>query len=127
MQPTIHLQTTEQDTGETMITNLLLINFIITYVWDILNYPNTIAGIITGWLTKGRIKHVELKAPFGCSFCMIFWCSLIYLLIANLPILPSIAIGLACAFSSKITLYTITLIDSIIDKIFRWLEGFINK
>jgi hypothetical protein len=34
---------------------------------------------------------------------------------------------LGCAFSSKITLYSITLIDSIIDKIFRWLDGVINK
>lgn len=110
-----------------MILNLLLINFIITYTWDILNFPNTIAGILTGWITKGRIKHVELKAPLGCSFCMIFWVSLIYLLIAHLPILIAISVALVSAFSSKIILYTITLIDSIIDKLFRWLDGVINK
>ena len=80
-----------------MIINLILINFIIIYVWDILNFPNTIAGLLTALLTKGRIKNVELKAPLGC------------------------------AFSSKITLYSITLIDSIIDKLFRWLDGVINK
>ena len=50
-----------------MIINLILINFIIVYVWDILNFPNTIAGLLTALLTKGRIKHVELKAPLGCS------------------------------------------------------------
>lgn len=110
-----------------MILNLLLINFIITYVWDILNFPNTIAGILTGWITNGRIKNVELKAPLGCSFCMIFWVSLIYLLIAHLPILIAISVALWSAFSSKIILYTITLVDSIIDKVFRCIESFINK
>ena len=111
-----------------MILDLILINIIITYTWDILNYPNIIAGIIAGWLSKGRIKSVYLKAPLGCSFCMIFWSSLIYLLIfSELAILPIIAIGLACAFSSKITLYSITLIDNVIDKIFRGIDTLINK
>ena len=110
-----------------MILNLILINIIITYVYDILNYPNTIAGMLTALLTKGRIKNVELKAPLGCSFCMIFWISAIYLLVCKLALLPAVAIGLACAFSSKITLYTITLIDNAIDKIFRWLENLLNK
>lgn len=111
-----------------MILNLILINIIITYVWDILNYPNTIAGIIAGWLSKGRIKSVYLKAPLGCSLCMIFWSSLTYLLIfSELAILPIIAIGLACAFSSKVVLYTITLIDNLIDKLFRCIDNLINK
>jgi len=110
-----------------MILNLLLINFIIVYVWDILNFPNTIAGMLTALLTNDRIKHVELKAPLGCSFCMIFWVSLIYLLIEHLPILIAISVALVCAFSSKITLYSITLIDSIIDKVFRYIESVINK
>lgn len=110
-----------------MILNLVLINIIITYVYDILNFPNTIASNLTALLTKGRIKNVELKAPLGCSFCMIFWVSAIYLLICKLAILPAIAIGLACAFSSKITLYSITIFDSTIDKVFRYLERLINK
>lgn len=110
-----------------MILNLILINIIITYVWDVLNFPNIIVSNLTALLTKGRIKSVSLKAPFGCSFCMIFWISAIYLLFCKLALLPAIAIGLACAFSSRITLYSITLIDSIIDKVFRYLERAINK
>lgn len=105
----------------------LLINFIITYVWDILNFPNTIAGICTGWITKGRIKHVELKPPLGCSFCMIFWCTLIYLLIGKYAILTAISLSLLNAMLSKVTLYIITLIDNIIDRIFRYLDSIINK
>lgn len=108
---------------------MILINFIITYVWDILNFPNTIAGKFTGLLTGGRITNVQLKPPFGCSFCMIFWCSLIYLLIGEYAILPlpAIALSLLNAMLSKVTLYTITLIDNIIDKIFRYLDSLINK
>jgi hypothetical protein len=110
-----------------MILYLILINIIITYTWDILNFPNIIASNLTAILTKGRIKNVTLKAPLGCSLCMIFWTSLIYLLCMKFAILPAIAIGLACAYSSKITLYTITLVDNAIDKIFRWLESILNK
>lgn len=128
MQQTIHLQTTKQNqTKITMILNLILINIIITYVWDILNFPNIIVSNLTALLTKGRIKTVELKAPLGCSFCMIFWTSAIYLLFCKLALLPAIAIGLGCAFSSKITLYSITILDSIIDKVFRFIERLINK
>lgn len=106
---------------------MILINFIITYVWDILNFPNTIAGMFTGLITNGRITNVQLKPPLGCSFCMIFWCSLIYLLIGKYAILPAIALSLLNAMLSKVTLYTITLIDNIIDKIFRYLDSVINK
>ena len=40
--------------------NLILINFILTEVWDKLNFPNTIAGILTGWITKGRICSIDV-------------------------------------------------------------------
>lgn len=105
-----------------MIVNLILLNIIIAYVWDILNFPNKIAGLLTAIITNGKIKLVELKPPLGCSFCMIFWISLLYILIAGGGLLSAIAIALFNAYCSKITLYTITLIDSIIDKIFRKLE-----
>lgn len=107
--------------------NLILINFIITYVWDILNFPNTIAGIITGWLTHGRIKNVTLKPPLGCSFCMIFWVSLIYLLIGGYTILISITIALLNAILSKVILYIILLIDGIIERVFKYLDSIVNK
>ena len=107
--------------------NLILINFIITYVWDILNFPNTIAGIITGWLSHGRINNVTLKPPLGCSFCMIFWVSLIYLLIGGYAVLPAITFALLNAIFSKVMLYTITLIDGIIERVFRYLDSIVNK
>lgn len=107
--------------------NLILINFIITYVWDILNFPNKILGIITGWLTNGKINNTILKPPFGCSFCMIFWVSLIYLLICKYAVLIAITIALLNAIISKVVLYTILLIDSIIEKIFRLLDSVVNK
>lgn len=110
-----------------MILNLLLINIIITYVWDILNFPNKIAGLLTALLTNNRITNVELKPPIGCSFCMIFWIALIYLLCNGIALLVAIGVALLIAYLNKITLYTITLLDSIVDRIFRFLEDAINK
>lgn len=111
-----------------ILINLILINFIITYVWDILNFPNTIAGIITGWLSHGRINNVTLKPPFGCSFCMIFWVSLIYLLIiGGYAILITITIALLNAILSKVMLYIILLIDGIVERVFRYFDSIVNK
>lgn len=110
-----------------MILNLLLINIIITYVWDILNFPNKIAGILTAIITDNKITNVELKPPFGCSFCMIFWIALIYLLCNGVALLVAISVALLVAYLNKITLYIILLLDSILERIFRFLEDAINK
>ena len=109
-----------------MILNLILLIIIITYVWDILDFPNKIAGILTAIITNNRISTVYLKPPFGCSFCMIFWIAVVYLLLSNISLLPAIAIALLCSFLSKPTLYIITILDRIIEKIFRYLEDAIN-
>ena len=36
---------------------LLYISVLITIVWDYLNYPNEVAGLIVSILTNGRIKQ----------------------------------------------------------------------
>lgn len=58
---------------------LLYISVLITIVWDYLNYPNEVAGLIVSKLTNGRIKQVELIKPFGCSLCMTSIISWLYL------------------------------------------------
>ena len=58
---------------------LLYISVLITIVWDYLNYPNEVAGLIVSKLTNGRIKQVELIKPFGCSLCMTAIISWLYL------------------------------------------------
>ena len=58
---------------------LLYISVLITIVWDYLNYPNEVAGLIMSKITNGRIKQVELIKPFGCSLCMTFIISWLYL------------------------------------------------
>lgn len=61
-----------------MIT-LIYISLLITIVWDYLNYPNQVAGLVMDKLTNGKIKQVELIKPFGCSLCMTFIISWFYL------------------------------------------------
>lgn len=109
------------------MVNLILINLIIVYVWDILNFPNTLAGMITGLLTNGKITNVQLKPPFGCSFCMIFWVSLILLLVSSYNLLPAVFISLLSAYCSKIVLYLYTILDNLVEVIFTHLEKFINR
>jgi hypothetical protein len=107
--------------------NLILINLIITYVWDIIGFPNTIASLVADWISGGRIKSVILKPPLGCSFCLIFWISIGYLLITGFPLLPAVAVSLLNAYASKISLYGFSITDKLIDKLFRLLDKHIDK
>lgn len=78
-----------------IILNLLIINFVIVYiidhsgiVFDLSKFLYTISG--REW------KYQIIKKPFGCSICMTWWISLIYLLF-NIGFIYSI--GLAAIFA----------------------------
>ena len=58
---------------------LICISLLVTIVWDYLNYPNEVAGLVMSKLTNSRIKQVELIKPFGCSLCMTSIISWLYL------------------------------------------------
>lgn len=91
---------------------------------DYLDAPNEIAGTIMGYITKGKITHVRLKKPFGCSLCMSFWITFIVLLIVE----PWMCwVSLLYAISTKYLLYLINLIDLIICKSFIYIENKLKK
>lgn len=64
-----------------MVLTLFTIALVITVIWDVLQFPNEIANGIAAWITRGKIRTVFLRKPLGCSLCMTFWCSLIYVLV----------------------------------------------
>lgn len=101
---------------------IIAVSFVI--IIDYLDAPNEIAGTIMGLITKGKITHVRLKKPFGCSLCMTFWTTLILLLIVN-PLMCWLS--LIYAIITKYIFYLINLIDLIICKSFIYIENKIRN
>lgn len=102
----------------------LIISFSITYIWDYVNFPAEIADRVVSFITKGKIKHIELKKPFSCSLCMTTWATLIVLLCMD----PAWCwLCLLYGLSTKYILYAINLTDRIISLVFVLLERLLNK
>lgn len=104
-----------------MIKILLFINIIIVLIWDIFRAPQNIADTAAEILTKGKIHHIELRKPFGCSLCITFWTSLILTYIfceTSLEgYLVATLISLINAYATKYTYSIILLFEKILDKI----------
>lgn len=105
---------------------LLLINLIFVILIAYLDAPNEILSHIMNWLSKGKIKRVELKKPLGCPLCMTFWCSWLVSLIILPFTLKWFLVGLFAsllnAILTKYTLYIIETLDLAIIKLLSWLQ-----
>lgn len=115
-----------------MVLTLFTIALVITIVWDILMFPNEIAGKIASWLTKGKITNVTLSKPWGCSLCMTFWCGLTYVLVTvgvgSIPaFITNLCLCLAFALATTYIQMTINLINKLIINLFVRLEKLIDK
>ena len=104
--------------------NILLICLIVTacivYIWDYVVFPQEFANMVAGWLTGGKIKHMVLNKPWGCSLCMSTWLTLIILLCAKeLAYTP---LCLVYGWSTQYILVIFNLIDNLITKVLGWID-----
>lgn len=102
----------------------IIVTFSISYIWDYVNFPAEIADRIVSFVTKGKIKHTELKKPFSCALCMTTWTTLIILLCIESKLCW---MCLLFGMSTKYALYAIQLTDRIISLVFVLLERLLNK
>lgn len=77
-----------------MITNLLLIAVIVVNIVDLSGIIDELEKILGKWL--GIKAHIG--KPFSCSYCMIHWCGLFYLLFSHQLTLTSYAVLLVICF-----------------------------
>ena len=106
-----------------MIILCLALTISIVYIFHI-DAPNQIASTLADILTNGKIRHIELRKPFGCPLCLTFWTTLIILLCTT----PQYwYMSLLLAFLTKYIDYSITIIELFLDKIFLILEKLLNK
>ena len=95
----------------------------IVYIFHI-DAPNQIVSWLADILTNGKIRHIELRKPFGCPLCLSFWTTLIILL-CTLP--HYWYLSLVFAFSTTYIDYSITILELLLRKIFITLEKLLNK
>lgn len=71
------------------VLNLLIINLLIILIIDLSGFVPSLKRLISKTLTKNKINTDEFRIkPFDCSYCMTFWCLMLYLLIIGEFTLP---------------------------------------
>lgn len=100
--------------------NILFITLIFVIGIDVLHFWEEISKIISGILTKGKVrKSFELK-PFSCSTCMSWWTNLVYMFIAGHFSILNVLIILILSMLAPELAGLIYMFKS-------WLDTLINK
>ena len=99
------------------VTDLFSILIICVLVIDISGFVHSIKVAIGKFL--GISPNSFRMKPFDCSFCMTFWVSMIYLLVAGRFTLVNIAIVLLmCCLTTPLK----NLVMSVRDKLTKWMD-----
>ena len=103
--------------GLSFVTDLFSILIICVLVIDISGFVHSIKAAIGKYL-KISPNSFRIK-PFDCSFCMTFWVSMIYLLVAGRFTLVNIAVVLLlCCLTTPLK----NLVMSVRDKLTKWMD-----
>ena len=96
---------------------LALIQFIIVSIIDDSGVIDSIKRALSKFLTHGKFPTADYRIkPFDCSYCMNFWCGLIYLFIIGQFNIPYIAFVLLLSGLTPITKDLINLVRDLIIK-----------
>lgn len=108
--------------------DLLCIATILVVITDISDWPSTVKKTISYILTKGKLTKTEYRLHLvDCSFCQIFWCGIIYLLVIGEFTLPYLAFVCLLACFSGIIKNSILLVEDIITTIIQLIYKLIEK
>ena len=103
--------------GLSFVTDLFSILIICVLVIDISGFVHSIKAAIGKYL-KISPNSFRIK-PLDCSFCMTFWVSMIYLLVAGRFTLVNIAVVLLlCCLTTPLK----NLVMSVRDKLTKWMD-----
>ena len=108
--------------------DLLCIATILVVITDISDWPTTVKKVISYILTKGKINKTEFRLHLvDCSFCQIFWCGIIYLLVIGEFTLPYLAFVCLLACFSGIIKNSILLVEDIITTIIQLIYKLLDR
>lgn len=104
--------------------DLFLIGVICVIIIDLSGVTESIKSGIKRLLTRGKMSdpNYSLK-PIDCSFCMNFWCGLVYLLVTNTFSLWMITYVLLISVMTPVIRDVILLIRNTFIKILNYLNN----
>lgn len=110
-----------------VITNLILIAYIVVMIVDISGVVDSVKSGLKWLLTRGKMKSSDYRIkPFDCSLCMTFWCGLFYLFFTHNITIPYITFVLLLACFSSVIKDSILLVRdiavTIINKIYKHID-----
>lgn len=88
-------------------SELIFILVSICIIVDISGFPNSVKRLLSKWLD---CKVVSLK-PFDCSFCMMFWVGLAYIIRNGFSLFNFMFVLLLCLLSEPTTEALLTVKD----------------
>lgn len=101
-------------------SDLIFILISICIIVDISGFPGSVKRMLSKWL---HCKVISLK-PLDCSFCMMFWAGLAYIILNGFSLFNFMFVLLLCLLSEPTTEALLTvkdIINYILNKISRLL------
>lgn len=98
-----------------ILVNLFFISIICTIVVDMSDFPITVKKVLRLVFSRGTSVNTNYRLHLvDCSFCIIFWCSIIYLICNNSFSLFGVSLALLFALTPDIIKSILNLIKDII-------------
>lgn len=94
--------------------DILLIAVCFVIVSDILQFWNEFSTIVSGWLTKGKIKKPIPSKIMTCSTCQSWWAGLFYLIVTHQLTIPMVAYTLFVASMAPVIADSLRLLTEMI-------------
>lgn len=110
-----------------VVTNIILIAIVWVVIIDLSGFVDSVKRAIWKWVFKGSKEYRDFDfKPLSCSFCMTWWTSLFYLIIAGEWTLSLTAFSLIIAFMTPTIKDVLILIKDFITKMIETIYDYFN-
>lgn len=100
------------------LLELLTINLALILIIDLSGFVPSFKLLISKLLTKDRIATADYRIkPFDCSYCMTFWCLMLYIIITQQFTSVNILAVLALTHLTDVTRQLLLLIKDMLLKL----------
>lgn len=101
-----------------ILLKLLTINLVLILVIDLSGFVPSLKRLISKWLTKDNLETDSYRLkPFDCSYCMTFWCTMLYLIITQQFTTVNILLAVGLTHLTDVTRQAMLLIKDILIKL----------
>lgn len=112
-----------------MFLKLLIIASVVVLTIDLSGFVKSLKSFISLKLTKGKIDSNSFSIkPFDCSYCMTFWCGLLYTIVSGEFTLVNLLWVCLIPFFTDVIRQSLLLIKDTLNKLIdKYYELLIDK